>query len=205
MHITTELLLSLYGALLSTTLAVLSIAKFLRERPRISVDAELINTTALEGDDTHGVLVQVRRGHDVLWEEADVEIRVRNAGDKACQITDVFVETATTIRQVRPEGLPVFLDPNSSCSVRVQPEYFAPKKSTDAGKLEGISVEAVGVFDGLGKKHRISRDTLEKLVRRCQELPLRTALYRHKETGHVIAAFQIKDAGTIVKKKDNSA
>jgi len=203
--VTIELLLAIYGAILSTTLGAFAIAKFLRERPRISVDAIPMSITASEGEDTHGVLVRVRRGHDVLWEEVDIELRVRNAGDKACQISDVFVETATAIQQVRPNGLPVVLDPNTSCSVRVQPEYFAPRRPTETGELEGIEVEAVGVFDGLGKKHKISKEDLAKLVRRCNELPLRTALYKHKETGNVVVAFQVKDTATIVHKNESSA
>lgn len=195
-----QLVLAIYGACLSTTLAALAIAKFLRERPRISVDAVPISIIASEGDDTHGVLVRVRRGDDLLWEEADIEIRVRNAGDKACQISDVFVETPTAIQEVRPNGLPIILDPNTSSSVRVQPEYFAPKTPTESGELAGIAVEAVGVFDALGKKHKISNENLAMLVRRCFELPLRTALYKHKDTGNVAVAFQAKDAATIVNK-----
>jgi len=62
MQISIELLLPIYGALLSTGLAVLTIVKFLRERPRISVEATPISTPASEGDDTHGVLLRVRRG-----------------------------------------------------------------------------------------------------------------------------------------------
>jgi len=201
MQLTMGLLLAIYGALLSTALAVLTIVKFLRERPRISVDAIPITAPASESDETHGVLVRVRRGGDVLWEEADIEIRVRNAGDQACQISGVFVETATAIQQVRPNGLPVILDPNTSCSIRVQPEYFAPKTPTDEGGLEEIPVEAVGVFDALGKKHRISKENLATLVRRCVGLPLRTALYKHNETGNVVVAFQVRDAATIVPKK----
>ncbi len=127
------LLLAIYGSLLSTALAVLTIVKFLREGPRISVDAIPITAPASESDETHGVLVRVRREDDVLWEEADIEIRVRNAGDQACRISGVFVETATVIQQVRPNGLPVILDPNISCSIRVQPEYFALKTPTDEG------------------------------------------------------------------------
>lgn len=201
MNLTMGLLLAIYGALLSTALAVLTIVKFLRERPRISVEAIPLTATASEGDETHGVLVRVRRGDDVVWEQADIEIRIRNAGDQASQITDVFVETATAIQQVRPNDLPVILDPNTSCSVRVQPEYFAPKTTSDEGELEDVPVEAVGVFDALGKKHRISKENLATLVRRCGELPLRTAVYKHKETGNVVVAFQVKDPGTIVPKK----
>ena len=85
--------------------------------------------------------------------------------------------------------------------MRVQPEYLVPKTPTGQGGLKEIPIEAVGVYDALGKKHRISKENLATLVRWCGELPLRSALYKHKETGNVVVAFQVKDAGTIVPKK----
>lgn len=196
-----NVLLAIYGALLSTGLAVLAFAKFRRERPLVSVDATTVFTPAREGDDTHGVLIHVERGDDILCEEADVEIRIRNAGAAACQISDVFVETATEIQQVRPEGLPIILTPNTSVSVRVQPEYFVPKRPTKEGDLELTRVQAVGVFDALGKKHLISKENLASLVQQCGKWPLRTALFKHKESGNTVMAFQAKDRATILKKK----
>jgi hypothetical protein len=201
MQLSMELMLAIYGALISTALAVLTFVKFLREKPRISVEATPIFTPAAGDDETHGVLVRTRRGDDILWEEADIEIRVRNAGAQACQITDVFVETATTSQQVTPIGLPVVLEPKTSCSVRVQPEYFAPKAPAEEGGMKEVTVEAVGVFDALGKKHPIPNKNLVTLVRFCSELPLRTARYKHKETGNIVVAFQVKDTATIVLKK----
>jgi len=205
MQLSPELLLAIYGAGLSTALGALTALKFLRERPRISVEAIPMSMPAAEGEKTHGVLVRVTHGDDLLWEEADIEIRVRNAGAQACQISDVFVETATAIQQVRPTGLPVILDPNTSCSVRVQPEYFAPKGLSNDGRLSDLPVDAVGVFDGLGKKHRISRENLTTITARCRALPLRTAVYKHKEKGHLVVAFQVNDAATIVAKNQRSA
>ena len=134
-----------------------------------------------------------------LWEEADIEVRVRNSGDRACQISDVFVETDKAIQQVKPAGLPIVLDPNTGCSLRVQPELFAPKVLKD-DEMVDQSVESVGVMDALGKKHRISEENLEQLLRRCRELPLRTAIYQHKETGNRVIAFQVKDQATLVTK-----
>jgi hypothetical protein len=200
-----ELLVAIYGAVLSTTLGALSVLRFLKERPRISVEAVSVSTPSAEGERTHGVLVRVKHGGDILWEEADVEIRVRNAGTQACQITDVFIETATAIQQVRPAGLPVILDPNTSSSVRVQPEYFAPKGLTSEGRLKDLPVEAVGVFDGLGKKHRISAANLVTITAGCRGLPLRTGVYKHREKGHLVVAFQVRDVATIVSKTGGSA
>jgi hypothetical protein len=200
MQVSMNLVLAIYGAILSTGLALLTAIKFLRERPRISVECIPLCRTAREGSETHGVLVRVLHGDDVLWEEADVEIRVCNAGTQACQVTDVFVETATEVQKIRPNGLPVILEPRTSCSVYVQPEYFVPKTPTESEGLIDIPVEAVGVYDALAKKHRISRGNLATLVRWCAELPVRTSLFRHKDTGNVVVAFKAKDPATIVRK-----
>src|ERR1039457_5407167 len=145
---TVQMIFAIYGAALSTGLAVLTALKFLREKPRISVEATLVNASSSEGEKTHGILHRVKRGDDLVWEEVDVEIIVRNSGALACQISDVFIETASAILQVRPNGLPVILDPNTSCSVRIQPEFLAPKKLGEGGALTDRPVESVGVFDG---------------------------------------------------------
>src|SRR5258708_4605861 len=102
-----QMILAIYGAVLSTGLAILAVLKFLREKPRISVEAMTVNSPASERKETHGILVSVKRDNIVVWEEVDVDILVRNAGALACQITDVFIESDNAILQVRPEGLPV--------------------------------------------------------------------------------------------------
>lgn len=61
-----------------------------------------------------------------------------------------------------------------SHSVRIQPEYFAPKQLSPEGSLEDEKVQAVGILDGLGKKHVISPDNLVRLVHMCTALPVRT-------------------------------
>lgn len=79
MQVSVEMLLGIYGAVVSTGLAALETFKFLRERPRISVDAQLITQPAREGQDTHGVLLQVKLGRDevVVWVEKDIGINIR--------------------------------------------------------------------------------------------------------------------------------
>jgi hypothetical protein len=200
-----ELFLAIYGALLSTVLGVLAILKFFWERPRLLVDAVTVSASAKEGEDTHGVLVPTNgMGSEILWESIDVEIRVRNSGGQACQIIDVFVEHARVIHHVRPSNLPAIIDPYTTLSVRVQPEYFAPKSVMSGGHLRDLPVEAVGVSDGLGRRHEISTENLEMLMARCRALPLRTRAVRHKETGKLAVTFQVKDSETIAYKNETS-
>lgn len=200
-----NLVLAVWGAVVSTSLAILHIFQAIREKPRICVEALLVTRAASEGQDTHGVLLHVQRGQNLFWEESDVEVTIRNSGHRACQITDIFVESESFINQVRPEPLPFVLDPNTSVSVLIQPEWFAPilpanEKSEDPGQKDD-TVLAAGVFDALGEKHNIRKESLSELVRTCRELPLRAKLYRHKETGNIITAFQSKDNARFLRKE----
>jgi hypothetical protein len=101
---------------------------------------------------------------------------------------------------VRLRTLDRILPATQKGPARVQPEYFAPKDLTAEGALANIPVEAVGVLDGLGKKHRISADNLSRVVNKCAGLPVRTAVYKHKQTGNLVVAFHVKDASTMVSK-----
>ena len=199
-----KLILAAYGAVLSTSLAVLTLVKFLRDRPSISVEATTVFSPSSEGADTHGILICVKRGDDELWEEVDIELCIRNSGDKACQICDVFIEQENVIQQIRPEGLPVVLEPRTQSVVRVQPEYFAPKVMGEKRELVPDSILAAGVFDALGEKHSILSENFEKLVDQCATLPVRTSVYQHKETGNHVIAFKVKDASKIVRKNVDS-
>lgn len=194
-----ESALALYGALLSTVLAGISILKFIRERPQVLVEAEIVSLPASEGADTYGVLVRVKRGGDLMWEEKDVEVRIRNAGRQAIQIADMLVETDDTILQIRPEGLPITLEPNAQHFVRVQPECFVPK--TLCGKdLHDVPVVSVGILDALTKKHSISKENPEALLAHRRALPVRTGAYRHRKTGTTIVAFQARDSIRMLSK-----
>jgi hypothetical protein len=139
-QLSVQSILAYYSAVLSTALAVITVIKFLRERPRIPVTAIPKTKPSAEGEDTHGILVRVRRGDDELWEEADIEIRVSNSGAQACQITDIFIETKEAVQQVLPGDPPVVLDPNTSCYVRVQSE---PIQSLLAGMKNVASVSTM--------------------------------------------------------------
>ncbi len=201
MEISIEMALGAYGALLSTGLAVLAIFRFWRERPRISVNARIIVKSASKEDETHGVLRQAQRGDDLLWEEVDVEISVRNSGAEQCQISGVFVETGSALFEVAPTNFPVILTPNTGSSALVQPEYIVPKKITLSGQLLDESVSAFGVFDALGNKHAIPESELNQIVTSCRGLPLRTSRYKHRKTGRMVVAFQVKDNGALIEKK----
>ena len=125
-------------------------------------------------------------------------------GINTLQITNIFIETNSYIQQIYPDGLPVILQPRTSVTVRVQPEFFAPVslKNFGGNKYELIDDELIsaGAFDGLGKKHKINKKRLSLLNKKINELPLRRGIYKNKKRGNVVIAFQAKDKAKIIKK-----
>lgn len=199
-----ELLVALWGAGVATVLAVLEIVRARGDRPRITVEANLILSTSSEGAETHGVLIQVQHSDQLHWEEADVEMEVVNRGRAPIQIVSAYVETRRHVHQIVPAGFPVVLDPSTRQSVRVQPEIVAPLTVPHeaVGKIEAAPLEvlSVGVIDALGEKHPMPISKMADLVGRCRSLPLRTEVYRHKPTGSFVTAFQASDPTTLVSK-----
>jgi hypothetical protein len=205
MKLSIELILAIWGAVVSTILAIFEIAKERRQRPKIKVDATVSFHTCNEEKETHGVKVKVQRGDDILVEEALVEITIRNFGLQPIQITAVYIETENNSTQVIPKGFPVILQPNTSVTANVQPEWFAPvtldEKAPKSGTLKPREVISIGVFDALGKEHPINKENVESLVESCRNLPLRVGVFKHKETGNLVTAFQIKDQAVKLKKQ----
>lgn len=199
-----ELIIGLWGAVIATALAVLEIAKSLRDKPRVVPRFQLLMIPSREDAQTHGLVVRTQRSHDILWEEADVEVSVANEGRVPIQIASVNVETERSIHQIVPDGLPVILEPNTAQSVLVQPELLAPltvsQGEQEAKNMIPIEVIEIGVMDALGKKHSISKADRNKIVGHCRALPLRTAVYRHKDTGNLVTAFQSADTARLVSK-----
>ena len=203
MRMTPELLLGAWGAIVSTGVAFFTIRKTLRERPKIVITERLTNASvADETKDVHGVLVQVKHGDDLLWEEVNVEVQVANAGLQALQIVCVYVETPAHLMQIVPEGLPVVLEPNRTVFLSIQPEFLAPPaEAVPSGDIALTDhVLAVGVIDALGTKHSIPSSRVERLVASCATLPLRIRIYQHKETGNKVSAFAVKDRFQLVRK-----
>ena len=71
------------------------------------------------------------------------------------------------------------------------------------GALIDETVEGIGVFDAVGKKHRVPKKNLIAIVDKCRQLPLRTAVFKNKETGNLVVAFQIHDAARLMPKHKN--
>ena len=201
MEVSLELVLAAWGAVVATTVAIFEIAKEYRQRPKIKVDASMLFRSCGEDEETHGVKIK-----DPNWgaDETIVTVTIRNFGLQPIQICAVYVETETDITQVIPTGFPVILQPKTSVTTNVQPEWFAPvkldKKPDETAGLQSEQVVSIGLFDALGKKHPINKENLKPLTESCRELPLRVGIYKHKLTGDLVTAFQTKEQVIMMKK-----
>src|SRR5436853_3145591 len=112
-------ILSIWGAVIATILAIIQIAKAYRDKARIKVDADLIFRPVKEDEPIKGtrILVEDRGFREVL-----IRITAANHGKQPLQITGVILEEESTgnITQVLPEKLPAVLDPSTSLTIEIQ-------------------------------------------------------------------------------------
>lgn len=198
-----SLAIGLWGAVVATAVAIFNIATALRDRARLRISAKVIRIGSEEDADTHGVLVQSRHGHDILWEEVDVELQIANRGGKEIQVLAVLFETNTAVHEVKPPPLPEIVHPRTAVTFRVQPELWAPvglSSEGDGSNLVPEDLTFIGVVDALGRRHRLSSRDAEKIVAACRALPLRHGAFMHKESGELVSAFQLRDPVTLVTK-----
>lgn len=205
MKFSIELFLAIWGAVISTVLAIIAIIKELQQRPKLKIEAELLLRSCQEDEETHGVKISVKRGDDILFEEAVVMFTIRNIGLKSIQVNAIFVETENEVTQIIPTNFPATLESNTSIASEVQPEWFVPSKLSEnkkhKEKLKPEKVISIGIFDALGNKRIIAQEMADKLLTSCKKLPLRIGVFKHKRTGNLVSAFQVKDKSILVKKK----
>ncbi|MEJ2611365.1 MAG: hypothetical protein P8179_15105 [Candidatus Thiodiazotropha sp.] len=178
MEIDFKLLLSAWGAIIATVLGIIKIYEFRKEKPKISIDAEIFYSPCNKEDDTYGVKIELQRGPDLLWHQALVQFTIRNSGNKPIQVISVFCETAKQVTQITTPELPVVLDPNTQQQLNLQPEFFSGEQ------------KKIGILDALGEKHTIKLKQFNALKSEVGNLPLRIKNYKHKEKGHEVEAFQ---------------
>ncbi len=185
---TIKTILAVWGAVLSTVLAIKTLVSAARDRPRISVDASLVFLSCSESDTTKGTKVyQEGRG----WSEVRIHIRVRNKGPQSLQIVSVFVQDSKTSHQIFPENIPAVLEARTQLETTIQKEW-----------IDSVNVQALGVLDAMGKRHNVRAKQLQEIVNRSNTLPSNKKKYRHKKTGEEIEAFQMTDRTTVNAKLD---
>ena len=174
-----QMWLAIWGAGISSALALLKLYEFFHDRPRLTLIVNLVYSPAKEDEETYGVKVQLKSGPDLLWNEARIKFTIMNSGNKAIQVVSIFVEEKKSITQITPPSLPVVLQSNMQVTVDVQPEFFHGE------------VVSAGVYDELGKQHRLPKKPFYSLIKEIGSLPLRVGKYKHKETGDLVEAFYV--------------
>jgi hypothetical protein len=184
-----SLYLALWGAILSTILAVIKIVSVFKDRPRLKLTASFIYTSINETDQIKGTRVDHEKSGPM---EVLLRFKVVNYGTKPLQITGIIIESeGMNYNQVRPVNFPVVLDGLSSVEADIQKEW-----------IDKEEVSLLGVVDALGKRHSITKANLQYLLDANQKLPSNKKKFMHKETGEIVTAFQAKDAGILIKKND---
>lgn len=170
-------------------LGIIELLKHFRDKPRIVVTADLIFRATDSGANLKGTLIETDHGPN----EVLLAVTAANHGKQALQITACLVEEMTgDLQQVIPPGLPALLEPRTQVQVEIQKEW-----------LDGVDVVRMGVIDALGRTHVIDPTHLDQLVQRTNALPSNKREYRHRETGAIVKAFQVKDRAVLTKGPGN--
>ncbi len=200
-----QLFLAIWGAVLSTILAVERILSAIRDRPDIKVDAVMTYAASAQGADTHGTLFLDEANTPPAWKEANIEIIVRNRGEKPAHVDAIFVEDEATAILVTPAGVPCEIPPKASRRLLIQPELAAMRTPARVGHDESPIVWrllGIGIVDGQRKKYFASQDQLDRIVRAVNTLPLRFVEDRVSEPGVVRWVVQMMDQGRFFSKRE---
>lgn len=199
--LTPEFLLSLWGAVLSTLLALGALANAMRARPILSVKAQISEKSA--SDEPQFIVFEKPAGPygETYPVEICAQFTVTNSGEKDIWLNAVFVETASHVKLVRPNGLPQVILARSFLEIEVQKELFDDIDLTlEERKMS--EVVAAGVIDALGKRHSISKSNLSSLLKDSFEAPTSMSVYRRKGApSERFLAYQVcHDMKTLRKK-----
>lgn len=204
MGLSLELGLSLWGAILSTLLAIATLASALRARPIVKVAAKLSEKEASDNPTFVSVEKPVGPYGDIRSVEIFVEFLVRNAGEKDIWLNGIFVETDLHVNIVRPTGLPQVLLARTSLEIEVQKELFDSIDLT-TGARKPAAVVSTGVIDSLGKRYPIPGSDLACLLKACLDAPTTMSLFKRKDgRGGPVMAYQVVHDGKLIRKPRNS-
>ena len=184
------MLLSIWGAGLATILGVIELVKYFRDKACIKVRANLSFRATNHSTDIKGTLVETEHGPN----EVLLSITAANHGRQALQITACLIEGVNgNLHQVIPVGLPALLEPNTQVQVEIQKEW-----------LDLAEVARIGVIDALGRIHEVGRSEVVRILTESKSLPSNKQKYKHRMTGKMAVAFQVKDKAVLIQ-RDSAA
>lgn len=180
-----------WGAVLSSVLALIQFGTWRLNRPRISVQCTFEVATGIDpegGDEAIlGTPVKVRQGPDVLDKTYFLRMQVSNSGDKGVQISSVTLESLeesrVNVHEVVPSLLPTVLEPRTAITLTVQKEF-----------LDSVSaVTFFGVTDALGKRYGANDVSIREVVQQSWQLPSEVKWFKRRDDPAVqVQAFPAK-------------
>jgi hypothetical protein len=185
------LFLSMWGATLSTLLAILTLLDRTRARPIIRAHAK-IQFRNVRGEPKFVCRTfKTGRYDDTETQEIFAEFRVENHGTRPLSLQHIYVEEEKgNLNYITPDGLPIVLEGQSSAKFEIQKEYF---DAIDFSSKERIiaNVIEIGFVDALDRRYRVGKKETNLLLCESLFLPTTRALFRRKEHPEdVVSAFQ---------------
>lgn len=185
---------AIYGAGLSTAIALTQGVSAWRRSTKVSVSAEMAYST---GNSPYGTPIAVQRGNDVVEETATINFTIRNLGGNPVQVLGLLLETLVKssqtlqTREVTPSGLPIVLEPGTTIQADLQKEHL--------DLLESCTF--IGVVDGSGRRHRVNPERAAALLRECWRLPTRVDVYhRRDDPEDRVVAFSLGDSAKLTSR-----
>lgn len=182
-------ILAFWGAALSTLLGAAQLIKHYKDKPKISVDADLIFKTCSQDDEVKGTKIDLgEKG----WNEIILLVKVVNSGAKALQISAIIVEDGQSgsLTQITGDKLPAVLEPLTSIDLEIQKEW-----------IDKIDLAFFGVIDALGKRYSVPKKKLSELIAKTNSFPSNKKRYKRKgDPSVMVEAFQAKDKATVINK-----
>jgi hypothetical protein len=182
-------MVAVWGAVVATAVAVKELWEHFGDRSRIQLEATIMFLSVNESTPPYGTRFKTELG----IQEVVVHVVVSNRGRRSAQIVSVFVaHQSGNVHQVKAIRLPAIIEGGCQVETRVQKEW-----------LDDPDVVAFGVLDGLGNRHSLAVDELEKLLDRSRSLPTDRAPYRRRDEpeGDAVWAWQVRDQATLSSKR----
>jgi hypothetical protein len=174
------LILSSWGAALSTALAILTFFDRTRARPIIRACATMRSQNASENSQFVTAPVKVGSYDDVHIYEFFVEFRVENHGTKPLALHHVYIEHENgNLIYITPDGLPLVLEGQSSAKFEIQKEYFDDRDITTQERRRP-DLQDIGFVDALDRRYSVPKKQLEEVLNESLLLPTTRAVYAQK-------------------------
>ena len=168
-----ELALAIWVAVSRRMPAVRELLAWRRDRAIVDVAAKII-TVSMPSDtserDPRCVVVEDQRG---LERGLLLGLTATNRGHRPIQILRAYFDDGRSEQQVTARGLPAMLEPGTRVELELQLEWVA---------THGEGLAAMGLLDGLGRKHAVDAVSKDSIVRSTAAIATaRARKYRRKE------------------------